>query len=119
VHGSTDFRRRLLSVLVHRYFPELLPELEAEALVLELLPVPPAPAFDVGLPKMVWPDVFLLGAKTELKSCPIPCMVLQPVIVTHPPAMANTSSRENIVVSFVAINNPPDCLHAQRPCLKL
>jgi hypothetical protein len=61
------------------YFPELLPELEADAPVLELLPVPPAPVLDVGLPKMVWPEVFLLGAKTELKSCPTPCMVLQPV----------------------------------------
>ena len=61
-----------------RYFPELPLELEPEAPV-PVLPIPPAPVFEVGLPIMVWPDVFLLGAKTEWKSCRIPCMVLQPV----------------------------------------
>ena len=103
MHGFADLGCRFLSVLSHGYFPEL--ELEADALAAEL---PPAPLAAVGLPRMVRSEVFLLGANTELKSCPIPCMVLQPLIVTHAPAIANTSNRENIVVSFVAINNPPD-----------
>ena len=73
MHSFTYFGGGFLSILFYGYFPELPPELEPEA------PVPPAPVLEVGLPKMVWPDVFVLGAKTELKSCPIPCMVLQPV----------------------------------------
>jgi len=88
LHGFADFGRRLLSVRSHRYFPEL--ELEADALVLELLSA-------LGLPRMVRSDVLLLGANTELKSCPIPCMVLQPV--TQAAIAANARIRINMFVS--------------------
>ena len=92
LHGFADFGRRLLSVRSHRYFPEL--ELEADALVLELLP---ALLSALGLPRMVRSDVLLLGANTELKSCPIPCMVLQPV--TQAAIAANARIRINMFVS--------------------
>jgi len=62
--------------------------------VLELLP---ALLSALGLPRMVRSDVLLLGANTELKSCPIPCMVLQPV--TQPAIAANARIRINMFVS--------------------
>ena len=48
-----------------------------------------------GLPNIVLSDVFLLGAKTELKSCPIPRVVLHPA--THAAITANARSRENMI----------------------
>ena len=65
--------------------------MEADVLV-------PDPLFAVLLPKMVWSEVFLLGANTELKSCPIPCMVLQPA--TQVAITANAKSRANIFTSI-------------------
>ena len=76
------------------YRPELPLELEPEVPPL-LLPVPPAPVFEVGLPNMVRSDVFLLGAKTELKSLPIPCMVLHPVRLI--PNKVSARSLENMI----------------------
>ena len=95
LHGFADFGRRLLSVRSHRYFPEL--ELEADALVLELLSA-------LGLPRMVRSDVLLLGANTELKSCPIPCMVLQPV--TQAAIAANAKIR-TIMFASNGCESPP------------
>jgi len=92
VHGFADLGSRFLSVLSHGYFPEL--ELEADALVAE---PPPAPLAAVGLPRMVRSEVFLLGANTELKSCPIPCMVLQPV--AQAAIAANAKIRTNMFAS--------------------
>jgi hypothetical protein len=92
MHGFANLGRRFLSVLSHGYFPEL--ELDADALVEE---PPPAPLAAVGLPRMVRSEVLLLGANTELKSCPIPCMVLQPV--TQAAIAANAKSRINMSAS--------------------
>ena len=63
------------------------------------MPLEPAEVLPVGagfgLPNIVLSDVFLLGAKTELKSCPIPRVVLHPA--THAATTANARSRENMV----------------------
>ena len=92
MHGFADLGSRFLSIRSHGYFPEL--ELEADALVVEL---PLAPVAAVGLPRMVRSEVLLLGANTELKSCPIPRMVLQPV--TQAAIAANARIRINMFVS--------------------
>jgi hypothetical protein len=94
-------------ILFYGYFPELPPELEPEA------PVPPAPVLEVGLPKMVWPDVFLLGAKTELKSCPIPCMVLQPVRLI--PIKLIARSLESMMVLQLSYTRTAARCEFQRP----
>jgi hypothetical protein len=95
MHGFADLGRRFLSVRSHRYFPEL--KLEADALVLELL-------LALGLPRMVRSDVLLLGTNTELKSCPIPCIVLQPV--TQATIAANARIRINMFASSGCVESP-------------